>query len=118
MRRDLDLADARVAVAQRGFTRVPVKNSKGRITGLLYSKDLLKESRGRVRDLMRPPYVVSADAPVTHVFEQMKGNRDHLAIVAENGRRASGIITLEDILELLLGDIRDEYSAIKRARRR
>jgi len=114
---NLDLADAAAAVAQRGFTRVPVKDPKGRITGILYSKDLLKRSKGRVRDLMRPPYFVSADADVTDVFEQMKGNRDHLAIVADKDKKALGIVTLEDILELLLGEIRDEYSEIKRKKK-
>ena len=100
-------------IFQHGFTRVPVINKKKKVIGVVYSKDLIGKERGRVKSLMRPPFMVSAISDVTDIFHAMKRRRIHMAIVGDNKGNHIGIVTLEDILEELVGEIHDEYSDLK-----
>jgi CBS domain containing-hemolysin-like protein len=104
-------------VANDGHSRYPVfKESLDQIVGLLYAKDLFRAVRddkietGKLLDLVRNPALfVSETQPLASILREMKQKRQHLAIVADEFGGTAGVITLEDILEELVGDIRDEY---------
>jgi len=104
-------------VSSDGHSRYPVyRESLDQIVGLLYAKDLFRAVRdkqmdtGKLGDLVRTPALfVSENQPLASVLREMKAKRQHLAIVADEFGGTSGVITLEDILEELVGDIRDEY---------
>ena len=100
-----------------GHSRYPVfRESLDQIVGLLYAKDLFRAVRdkqldtGKLPDLVRTPTLfVSETQPLATILRDMKAKRQHLAIVADEFGGTAGVITLEDILEELVGEIRDEY---------
>ncbi len=100
-----------------GHSRYPVyRESLDQIVGLLYAKDLFRAVRekqleaGKLGDLVRQPALfVSETQPLATILREMKVKRQHLAIVADEFGGTAGVITLEDILEELVGEIRDEY---------
>jgi CBS domain containing-hemolysin-like protein len=100
-----------------GHSRIPVyENSIDNVIGLLYAKDLLKywgepEDRVRVRDLMRPPYFIPETINLEQLLQEFKRKRVHLAIVIDEYGGTSGLITIEDLLEQIVGDIQDEYDS-------
>jgi len=111
------LARALEIVANDGHSRYPVyRESLDQIVGLLYAKDLFRAVRddkiesGKLLDLVRNPALfVSETQPLASILREMKQKRQHLAIVADEFGGCAGVITLEDILEELVGEIRDEY---------
>lgn len=98
-------------IKEHGFTRIPVaKHGSQEIIGILYSKDLLGEEMGTMDEYAREvPQFVRNDEEITEVFHRMKKQRIHMAIVLDNNGGFDGLITLEDILEELLGEIYDEF---------
>lgn len=111
--KNYSLQDAKLIVHQHGFTRIPVMNKKGKVIGLIYSKDLIARNDGRIKSLMRKPNIVSRHSDVTDIFSDMMQNRTHMAIVKNEKGRHIGIVTLEDILEEVVGEIHDEYFEVK-----
>ncbi len=110
---DTSLQRAKKMLAESGFTRIPVVNEKGRIMGILYSKDLLAKKNGSIRSFLRKPMFLTANSYVPHSFHQMIKNRTHIAVITGKKKKNIGIVTLEDILEELVGEIYDEYSQVK-----
>jgi putative hemolysin len=104
-----DIEKAKHVVIDHGYTRIPVKDLEHDIVGVMYSKDVLNADRGTVREWMREPFYISESEDITTVFEQMKSNRVHMGIVHDEDFRFLGIVTLEDIIEELVGTIRDEF---------
>ncbi len=98
-------------IKEHGFTRIPVsEHGTDKIIGILYSKDLLGEEVGDMDEFAREvPYFVKNDEEITEVFHKMKKQRIHMAIVIDDDGNFDGLITLEDILEELLGEIYDEF---------
>jgi CBS domain containing-hemolysin-like protein len=104
-------------VATEGHSRYPVyRDSLEQVVGLLYVKDLFRATRenkietGQVSDLVRTPALFVSEAqPLATILREMQAKRQHLAIVADEFGGTAGVITLEDVLEELVGDIRDEY---------
>lgn len=98
-------------IQEHGYTRLPVmEHDSDKVIGILYSKDLLRAEGGEIRDYIRDePYYVSNDDDITDIFEDMRKNRIHMAIVLNEEGDFDGIITLEDTLEELLGEIYDEF---------
>ena len=100
-------ADLALRIAQSRYSRVPIyRETLDTVVGMIHAFDVLKESDGDVR--LRPV----AEARVTahcndFLFEMLRGRR-HLAVVRDASGRLAGIVTLEDLLEELVGDIRDE----------
>lgn len=98
-----------------GHSRIPVyEDSIDNIIGLLYAKDLLKqwgtdENSLSVRDIMRPPYFIPESKNLEQLLQEFKRKRIHLAIVIDEYGGTSGLITIEDLLEEIVGDIQDEY---------
>jgi putative hemolysin len=100
-----------------GHSRIPVYSGKiDNIEGLLYSKDLITvklkgmAEPASVRDLVRkPPFFVPETKKVSELLSEMQKKRVHLAVVLDEFGSTSGVITLEDIVEEIVGEIRDEY---------
>jgi CBS domain containing-hemolysin-like protein len=98
-----------------GHSRIPVyEESIDNIIGLLYAKDLLKqwgtdEKSLTVRDIMRPPYFIPESKNLEQLLQEFKRKRVHLAIVIDEYGGTSGLITIEDLLEQIVGDIQYEY---------
>lgn len=101
-------------VMDEGFSRMPVyQNTVDTIIGIVYTKDLLSMMRYQsliiLQDILRKPYYVSEDALISDVLRRMKKEKFHLAIVLDEFGGTAGIVTLEDIIEELVGEIQDEY---------
>jgi CBS domain containing-hemolysin-like protein len=98
-----------------GHSRIPVyEDTIDNIIGLLYAKDLLKqwgtdESSLSIRAIMRPPYFIPESKNLEQLLQEFKRKRVHLAIVIDEYGGTSGLITIEDLLEEIVGDIQDEY---------
>ncbi|MDA8429393.1 MAG: hemolysin family protein [Geobacteraceae bacterium] len=98
-----------------GHSRIPVyEHSIDNIIGLLYAKDLLKcwgeqEEHVQVRATMRTPYFIPETKNLEQLLQEFKRKRVHLAIVIDEYGGTSGLITIEDLLEQIVGDIQDEY---------
>jgi putative hemolysin len=111
------LAEVLKFVATEGHSRYPVYREKiDNIVGLLYAKDLfrlVKDARmiaTPLGDLVRAPVnFVPEMQGVSSVLREMRGRRLHMAVVIDEFGGVSGIVTLEDILEVIVGEIRDEY---------
>ena len=106
-------------VRQSGHSRLPVyEDSIDNIIGLVYAKDLLRlqEAGGEkldLRSLLRQVYFVPEAKKVDELLAEMQTNRVHLAIVIDEYGGMAGIVTLEDIVEEIVGEIRDEYDQLE-----
>jgi gliding motility-associated protein GldE len=102
-------------VIDSGFARLPVyENSMDELRGVLYSRDLLpyignSDPDFRWQTLMREPYYVPESRMIDDLLEDFRSRRVHLAIVIDEFGGTQGIVTLEDVLEEIVGDINDEY---------
>lgn len=100
---------------QSGHSRVPVyEDSVDNILGLLFAKDLLKVWRegskiDSLRSLLRPAYFVPEAKVVDELLAEMQTRRVHMAVVVDEYGGVAGLVTLEDIVEEIVGEIRDEY---------
>jgi CBS domain containing-hemolysin-like protein len=98
-----------------GHSRIPVyENSVDNVIGLLFAKDLLKywglpEEQLQVRAIMRPPYFIPETKNLEQLLQEFKIKHVHLAIVIDEYGGTSGLITIEDLLEQIVGDIQDEH---------
>lgn len=100
------------AVIRRGFSRVPIHGeSSDEIIGILHIKDLLRGTAPgagtEVTGLLRPVYHVPETAPVADLFQDLAARKTHLAVVIDEYGSFVGIATMEDILEEIVGEIRD-----------
>lgn len=98
-----------------GYSRIPVYDtSQDTIKGVLYSKDLLPyigtaDASFRWQDLLRAPYFVPESRMIDDLMEDFRDRKIHIAIVVDEFGGTQGIVTLEDIMEEIVGDIDDEY---------
>ena len=96
-----------------GFSRIPVyKETIDNIEGILYVKDLiphLKEPSFEWREKIRPAFFVPESKNIDVLFKDFQEKRVHLAVVIDEYGGVSGLVTLEDVIEEILGDIRDEF---------
>jgi putative hemolysin len=96
------------------FSRIPIyRNSPDNIVGILHVKDLvtrrLEPTPPRLERLIRPAYYVPPGKPLTELFDEMRRGRFQLALVVNEYGKVLGLITLENLLEELFGEIRDEF---------
>ncbi len=109
------LTDAVDALLQSGHSRVPVfEETVDNTLGLLYAKDLLRVWRmgdqlNSLRDLLRPAYFVPEAKKVDELLTELQAQRIHMAIVVDEYGGVAGLVTLEDIVEEIVGEILDEY---------
>jgi putative hemolysin len=99
---------------EQRFSRVPVyRSDRDDIVGVLYAKDLLARdvaaSGFRLEPLLRPPSFVPLGMRAADVFRELRRRRVHLALVVDEYGGIAGLVTMEDLLEELFGEIRDEY---------
>ena len=115
---DLDIRtsfkDVLQCVVDNNYSRIPVyQDSQDNIRGILYIKDLLphltKGSNFRWQSLIRPPYFVPETKKIDDLLRDFQDNKVHIAIVVDEFGGTSGIVTMEDILEEIVGEINDEY---------
>jgi putative hemolysin len=108
---DTPFQEAVAQVRDRGFTRVPLfEGNTERIAGILHTKDLLRYSRNEritLRELVRPVSFVPETKPVRDLLGELTASRNHVVIVVDEHGSYEGIVTLEDILEEIIGEIRD-----------
>ncbi|CAN5636061.1 hemolysin family protein [soil metagenome] len=104
-------------ITKAGHSRIPVYlESIDTILGVLYAKDLLPfvigtTNRIPLLDLVRPAFVVPESKQVVELFAELKRTQVHLAIVADEYGGTAGLVTIEDILEEIVGEIQDEYDS-------
>jgi magnesium and cobalt transporter len=100
-------------VIDTGHSRFPVyERERENIIGILLAKDLLKLQRApelNIRALLRPATFVPESKGLNDLLREFRGNRNHLAIVIDEFGRVAGLITIEDVLEEIVGEIEDEF---------
>lgn len=106
------VADAIAVIQRRGFSRIPIyRERESSLVGLVTAMDLL--SRGAetrlVAELMRPPYYVPETKRIDDLLREMQRTRIQMAVVVDEYGGSTGIVTLEDILEEIVGEIQDEH---------
>lgn len=115
---DLDIkctyAEVLDCIVENNYSRIPIyQDNSDNVRGILYIKDLLphigKPSSFRWQSLIRPPYFVPETKKIDDLLREFQENKVHIAIVVDEYGGTSGIITLEDILEEIVGEINDEY---------
>ena len=105
-------------MAESGFSRYPVyKENINQIIGVLFNKDVFKEMEcGKtlyIKDMIRPPYFVPSSIMISRLLREMQRRKVHMAMVVDDHGELDGIVTIEDILEEIVGEIEDEYDVEK-----
>lgn len=124
LRQDISFADISLSfrdlleqVRKSGYSRIPAcRNSLDRIEGVLYIKDLLpflnESPTFNWQKLIRPAYFALESRKIDHLLKDFQEKRVHLALVVDEYGSLTGLITLEDIIEEIIGDINDEFDEI------
>lgn len=111
---ELPLARLTQEIAARGFSRVPIyQKSVDNVRGVLHAKDLLIQGAAgvptrRLQDLLHEPLFVPQTTPLERMFRTFKQRKMHMALVVNEYGKLAGLVTMEDLLEQLFGEIRDE----------
>jgi CBS domain containing-hemolysin-like protein len=112
---DATIREALAVAMRSGFSRVPlVGENVDDVLGIVYLKDLIKagEAGGtelRARDVMRGATFVPESKPVDDLLREMQAARTHMAVIVDEYGGTAGLVTIEDILEEIVGEITDEY---------
>jgi CBS domain containing-hemolysin-like protein len=102
-------------VIRHGYSRIPVyRDSMNEVVGIVYAKDVLRETRsgrnGRtLEQLARPAHFVPESKKVSDLLKDMQREKFHVAVVVDEYGSVAGLVTLEDLLEEIVGEIADEY---------
>ena len=107
-------------VIEEGYSRLPVyKGSIDKIIGIVYSKDLLSMLEHRslivLHDIIRPAYFVPESKKISEILREFQQRKNHIGIVIDEFGGTEGLITLEDIVEEIVGDILDEYDETRKS---
>lgn len=110
-------------IVENNYSRIPVyQDNSDNVRGVLYVKDLLphlgKPANFRWQSMIRPPYFVPATKKIDNLLREFQENKVHIAIVVDEFGGTSGIVTLEDILEEIVGEINDEFDEEEKTYRR
>lgn len=102
---------AKSIINKSGYSRIPVYNQNiDDIVGMLYAKDLLlKQDNKTLSSIMRKPFYVTENMKIQTLLNQFKKNKVQIAVVVDEYGGTSGLISLEDVIEELVGEIMDEY---------
>jgi CBS domain containing-hemolysin-like protein len=109
--------DALNVIVEAGHSRVPVyADNIDNVVGLLYAKDLLaywrdSGERGSVQELVREVYYVPETKPASELLRELQQRKIHMAVVVDEYGGMAGLVTIEDILEEIVGEIQDEYDS-------
>ena len=103
-------------VIENGFSRIPVyEDTLDEIKGILYVKDLLphlEDADFQWQDLLRPAFFVPENKKINDLFQDFRAKKIHIAIVVDEYGGTSGLVTMEDVLEEIVGDISDEFDVV------
>jgi len=114
----INLEDSREDIFQKvteeGFSRIPVyKETIDNIVGIIYTKDLISAAEHReliaLQDIIRPAFFVSSTKQIGNLLKEMQRNKVHMAVVVDEYGGVEGLVTIEDIIEEIVGEIQDEY---------
>jgi gliding motility-associated protein GldE len=110
----LPFAKVQKIIVESGYSRIPVYNeTPDTISGILYIKDLLPHLSGGDsfdwKSLVRPPFFIPENKPINDLMQEFQEKKIHMAVVVDEYGGTSGIITLEDIIEEIVGEINDEF---------
>lgn len=116
------LEDAIKLMNKEGLSRIPVyKDNINNIIGFIYAKDFLVEDLKKklnkninLLDSIHPPYLVSENKRVTNLLKEFQRKKVHIAVVLNRDKKISGVVTIEDLLEEIFGEIEDEFDKIKK----
>ena len=109
------VADAIDVIVKEGYSRLPIyEDSIDDVVGILYAKDLLPLVRsgqlgGQVRDLARPAYFIPESKKIDELLRELQQKKVHIAVVVDEYGGTAGLVTIEDLLEEIVGEIRDEF---------
>jgi putative hemolysin len=109
----MSMEDIKTTIAEEQFSRYPaVGKDLNDIRGILYAKDFLNTlARGGadIRKLIKPPFFIPETMKISNLLREMQRKRVHMALVIDEYGGVSGLVTMEDLLEEIVGEIRDEY---------
>jgi CBS domain containing-hemolysin-like protein len=118
---DTRVVDAIAFVRDDGHSRIPVYGKdRDDVLGMLYARDLLAHAgretaeRLTVKDLMRPAYFIPETKRLPELLGEMRSRKNHLAVVVNEIRATAGVVSIEDVLEEIVGDIQDESDVEER----
>jgi magnesium and cobalt transporter len=110
---DSPMDDILATVIETAHSRFPVfEGDRENIIGILLAKDLLKLQRApelNIRALLRPASFIPESKGLNDLLREFRGNRNHLAVVIDEFGRVAGLVTIEDVLEQIVGEIEDEF---------
>ena len=112
---DASLDDALDTILEAGHSRIPVyRETIDHVAGLLYAKDLLRafrarDHKARIADYLREPHVVPESMLVKTLLAALRSAKIHMAIVVDEYGGTAGLVTIEDLIEEIVGEIEDEY---------
>lgn len=112
---ETDIKGIMDGIIKSGFSRIPVRDKSDDIIGILYIKDLFYEMERtnkeeiEIKNILRKPYFVPETKKIDTLYKELKVNQNHMAIIIDEYGSISGIVTLEDILEEIVGEIFDEF---------
>ncbi len=112
---EIHIPDIVQVIIQSGHSRIPIyQDSIDNIIGTVHAKDLLSHCGMAdldVQSIVRAPYFIPETKKISEVLKDLRDNKSHLAIVVDEYGGTAGILTLEDIIEEIIGDVMDEYDA-------
>ena len=112
---EVTLTDIVALIVQSGHSRIPIyQENVDNIIGILHAKDLLTYWGTDTVDfpeMVRPPYFIPETKKISEVLKDLRDKKSHMAIVIDEYGGTAGILTLEDIIEEIIGDVMDEYDA-------
>jgi len=108
---DLPLSELTKVIVESGHSRIPIyEGNLDNVLGVVYAKDLLKAgTAANLRDLLRPAAFIPEGKKVAELMHEMQSARTHLAIIVDEYGQTSGLVTLEDLVEEIVGEIHDEF---------
>jgi magnesium and cobalt transporter len=119
---DCGIAAAIDAIMDSGHSRIPIyRDNRDNIVGIIYAKDLLREAMTPenhdkpISRVMRPAFFVPETKDVLELLNEFKTKKTHLAVILDEYGGTSGLVSIEDVLEEIVGDIEDEHDAPREA---
>ena len=111
---DATIDDALKLIVEKGFSRIPLYDGTiDNIVGIIYAKDLLRcvteNRRPALTEIARPPYFIPETKRVDDLLTELRQSKVHIAVVVDEYGGTAGLVTIEDLLEEIVGEIQDEY---------
>lgn len=108
------IEDAMKIIKEQGHSRIPICEGRiDNITGIIYAKDILNYIQGNnqndIKSLLRKPVFIPETKKISELMQMMKKDRTHMAIVVDEYGGTHGLVTFEDIIEEIVGEVHDEY---------